>query len=337
MRSFIDETRLVIASGNGGDGAVSFRREKYVAKGGPDGGDGGIGGNLIFEVRKNLKTFRHLENKHKFVAEDGKNGGKSKRSGAKGEDVVIPVPPGTKIFDYKTRTLILDLGQEEQRIPYLKGGKGGLGNWHFRRSDKFKQAPRLATAGKKGIQQEILLVLSVIADVGIVGLPNAGKSSLIGAITAANPKIANYAFTTKEPNLGTIKQGDDLLVIADIPGLIEGASQGLGLGIRFLKHLERTATLLFLIDMQNPHEDPWESYQTLLDELVQYNEQLLTRRRLIVGSKVETSEDQERYKEFTEQLDEEDHLAISVQNYIGLDRLIEALWQMKREHESSLE
>jgi GTPase len=269
LRHFIDETRLVIGSGNGGNGAVSFRREKYVARGGPDGGDGGRGGSIIFEIKKNLKTFRHLENKHKFIADNGYSGSKSKRTGAHAEDIIIAVPPGTKIFDYKTKVLIVDLGREERRVLYLKGGKGGLGNWHFRRSDKFKQAPKISTEGKKGIHQEILLVISLIADIGIIGLPNAGKSSLIAAITAANPLIANYAFTTKEPNLGTLKRDDDLLVIADIPGLIEGASHGLGLGIRFLKHLERVASLLFLIDMAIEAEDPMQTYQILLGELAQ--------------------------------------------------------------------
>ncbi|NIZ40145.1 GTPase ObgE [Entomospira entomophila] len=329
MRNFIDETRLVISSGNGGNGAVSFRREKYVAKGGPDGGDGGSGGNIVFKIQKNLKTFKHLENKHKFIAEDGHSGSKSKRTGAGGADMIIPVPPGTKIFDYRTRTLICDLGTEERLFTYLKGGKGGLGNWHFRRSDKFKQAPKIATQGKGGIHQEILLVLAVIADIGILGFPNAGKSSLIAQITAATPKIANYAFTTTEPNLGTIKRGDDLLVIADIPGLIEGASEGLGLGTRFLKHLERTSALLFLIDMQNETMDPYESYQILLKELEGYNPALLERRRILVGSKVEDVASQDRFEAFCRLVPNEETLAISSHLNKCLDELISRLWDIK--------
>lgn len=330
-RNFIDETRLVVCSGNGGNGVVSFRREKYVSKGGPNGGDGGNGGNIVFEVRKNLKTFRHLENKHKFVAESGENGAKSKCSGAKGKDIIIFVPPGTKVLDYRTHALIIDLGEEEKQFLYLKGGKGGLGNWHFRKSDKHRQAPKIATLGKKGVTQEILLVLSVIADIGIIGLPNAGKSSLIATITAANPVIADYAFTTKEPYLGTLKKEEETLIIADIPGLIEGSSQGMGLGIRFLKHLERTKALLFLIDMSKNADTPCMiSYKILLDELHQYNPQLLKRKRLIVGSKVEDEESKHIYKQFVQLLpNTESTLAISSHTGFGLSSLIERLWSLK--------
>jgi GTP-binding protein len=321
---FIDESRLIISSGNGGNGACSFRREKYVDRGGPDGGDGGRGGNIIFAVRKNLKTFAHLQNKHKFAAPDGENGSKARRCGAHGKDIVIPLPPGSRIRDYKTRKVLLDLGTEEKEILFLKGGKGGKGNWNFKNSRN--QAPTKTTKGQNGDSREILLELALIADIGFVGFPNAGKSSLLGALTAAKPKVADYPFTTKTPYLGVISTGDSDLILADIPGIIEGAGSGVGLGLRFLKHISRTAGLAFCIDMASYNK---AGYEILLKELQSFSEELVSKPRLIVATKMDTENAEINFAILKEQYPDETIIPVSVHNHSGLSELIRAFWQLK--------
>ncbi len=280
MHGFADETFIDVTSGNGGHGCVSFRREKYVPKGGPDGGDGGTGGDVIFSVRSNLKTLSHLKTKRVYRAENGRPGEGRRKHGRNGKDVIIPVPPGTLVKDPETGEILKDLTGLESWV-FLKGGQGGLGNWHF--STSRKQTPRYAQSGRPGEERRVHVELQLIADIGLVGLPNAGKSSLLKALTNANPKVASYAFTTKIPNLGVMEGSYKKVVIADIPGIIEGASGGAGMGIKFLKHINRTKAIAFVIDLTS--EDPFEVYKTLVEELRGYAPDLAERRKIIVGTK----------------------------------------------------
>ncbi len=279
---------MEVSSGHGGAGAVSFRREKYVPKGGPDGGDGGRGGDVVFQVRKNLRTFSHLNMKHAYRAKNGQPGMGGRRHGSDGEPVVIEIPPGTILRDYRTGQIIKDFyAQEEIRWVYLQGGIGGKGNYHFRTSRR--QAPRFSQPGREGRENEILLELNLIADIGFVGLPNAGKSSLLQALTNARPEVGAYPFTTKIPHLGMMRIADRDIVAADIPGIIEGASQGAGLGLRFLKHISRTASLIFLVDLGD--EDPVRSYRILEREISEYGRGLEKKRRILLGTKSDLDED----------------------------------------------
>lgn len=328
MRPFIDETRLELLSGSGGNGAVSFRREKYIERGGPDGGDGGKGGSIVFAVRANLKTFSHLQNKHKFSAEDGKSGSGARKTGRAGTDCIISVPPGTRILDYKTKILLLDLGEEEKDCIFLAGGQGGLGNWHFKSNRQGRQAPKKHTPGKRGLYKEVLLELSLIADIGFVGFPNAGKSSLLKAITGAAPQIAPYPFTTRSPHLGVIQQHGEDLILADIPGIIEGASRGRGLGLRFLKHINRTAGLVFIIDISQPYAG---EFQKLLVEVVTYNPQLAQKPRFIAASKLDAENARAHLEELKKQCPHEKILAFSSHSGEGLPELIRQFWQLKQE------
>lgn len=328
MNGFIDETRVIVGSGKGGDGIIAFRREKYIEHGGPNGGDGGRGGNLIFQVRKNLKTFTHLQNRHKFLADPGHNGMGQRQTGAKGEDMIIPVPPGSRIRDYATREILLDFGIEEGDFVFMRGGKGGLGNWHFRSSSQGKQAPRKCTLGMPGQERELLLEMAMVADLGLVGFPNAGKSSLQAALTASQPKIAAYAFTTKVPNLGVLRQFDKELVIADIPGLISGASEGLGLGTRFLKHLTRTKALVFLLDMGAEEHDPLEAYEQLRHELSQYDDLFLNKPQLVVATKMDLPTAQENLTHFQANYPNLPVVAISIHARQGLDELVQRFWEL---------
>jgi GTP-binding protein len=250
MEKFADEALIEVFSGSGGNGCVAFRREKYVPRGGPSGGDGGRGGDVVFVVRRNLRTLAHLRYKQSFKAENGRDGEGSARYGKNGEDIIIPLPPGSIITDAETDELIRDFGKHEDDFRFLKGGNGGWGNIHFKSS--VTQAPRRALPGKTGEVARLKVELQLMADIGFVGLPNAGKSSLLDRFTNARPKIAPYPFTTKIPNLGVLTFDDRDIILADIPGLIEGASSGLGLGIRFLKHISRTAALAFLIGILRP-------------------------------------------------------------------------------------
>jgi GTP-binding protein len=281
VNGFVDETTIVVSSGSGGDGAVSFRREKYVPRGGPDGGDGGKGGSVVFLVRSNLKTLSHLKLKRVFRAEDGKRGAGQRMYGRDGRDVEIPVPPGTILRDKESGELLADLTAVQDRVVLLKGGRGGKGNSHYATS--INQAPRYAQKGVEGESRELKVELHLIADVGFVGLPNAGKSTLLSLLTNARPLIADYPFTTKVPNLGLLRLPERDLILADIPGIVDGASQGRGLGLRFLRHIERCSALLFLVDLGG--SDCPQAVSTLERELALYSTTLAARPRVIVGTK----------------------------------------------------
>ena len=293
MFGFSDETYIDIASGNGGNGCVSFRREKFVEKGGPDGGDGGKGGDLVFVVKDNLRTLAHLKIIRTFRAENGKNGSGARCYGRNGKDMEIPVPPGTVIKDASTGEVIKDLTGTD-RFVFLKGGRGGLGNYHFRTSTR--QAPKFAQPGEPGIEMRVGLELLVIADIGFVGFPNAGKSSLMNMLTNARSKVASYPFTTKIPQLGMMRLGDQDVVLADIPGIIEGASQGAGMGFKFLKHIARTGGLAYLVDMSDP--DCLDKYELLRHELETYSPELVEKKEVLIGTKLDEECAPENFERF---------------------------------------
>jgi GTP-binding protein len=283
VNGFVDETTIVVTSGSGGDGAVSFRREKFVPRGGPDGGDGGKGGDVIFTVRSNLKTLSHLKLKRVFTAKNGGRGAGQKMHGKDGSDIVISVPPGTVLRDSQSAEAIADLTADGDRFVFLRGGRGGKGNSHY--ATAVNQAPRYAQKGIEGETRELKAELHLIADVGFVGQPNAGKSTLLSVLTNAHPVIADYPFTTRTPNLGLLRLPERDLILADIPGIIEGASQGKGLGLRFLRHIERCAALVYLVDLSLP-ECP-AVVRVLEEELSQYAAGLAQRPRIIVGTKLD--------------------------------------------------
>ena len=279
MFGFSDETYIDVASGNGGNGCVSFHREKFVPKGGPDGGDGGKGGDVVFVVRDNLRTLGHLKMVRTYRAENGRPGQCFGRNGA---DIEIPVPPGTVIKDAQTGEIIKDLTGETRWV-FLKGGRGGLGNWHFRSATR--QTPRFAQPGEKGQEMRVGVELLVIADIGFVGFPNAGKSSLLNMLTNARSKVAGYPFTTKIPQLGAMRYDDQDIILADIPGIIEGASRGAGMGFKFLRHISRTKGLAFFIDLSD--ESCLDSYDILCGELGTYAPALLEKPQVIIASKLD--------------------------------------------------
>lgn len=288
---FVDYAKIVIKSGDGGNGAATFRREKYVAAGGPDGGDGGRGGDIYFEVDPNANTLIDFRYTKKFKAENGQNGSGSHRFGKSGEDCIVKVPLGTIVKDAETGKVIVDLSKEGQKELILKGGRGGKGNSHFATSTR--QAPRFAIDGEKGKEKEVILELKLLADVGLVGFPNVGKSTILSRVTAATPKIADYHFTTIDPNLGVVKtQYGDSFVLADIPGIIEGASEGVGLGTQFLRHVERTRLLLHVIDVAGTEgRNPIDDFNKINDELKKYSEKLATRKQIIVANKIDSMQD----------------------------------------------
>ena len=286
MKQFADEAIIEVTSGKGGNGCVSFRREKYVPMGGPNGGDGGKGGDVVFCVRRNVRTLANIRFRRFFKAKNGGDGMGWNKYGKDGEDVVIAVPPGTAIRDAETKELIKEFTteSEDERFVFLKGGNGGWGNVHFKSSTN--QAPRTANKGQSGEYRKLLLELSIMADIGLVGFPNAGKSSLLDTFTNARPKIAPYPFTTKIPNLGVLRADSERdVIIADIPGIIEGASEGAGLGIRFLKHISRTAGLLFMIDCSD--ESCFGAYRTLCDELGGFSKDLLDKPHIVLCNKID--------------------------------------------------
>lgn len=286
MIGFADEALIEVRSGNGGNGCVAFRREKYVPHGGPNGGDGGKGGDVIFVVKRNLRTLAKIRQKHCFKAKNGGDGQGWNRYGADGEDCIIPVPPGTTVKDAETEEIIYDFSaaKGDEKFVYLKGGNGGWGNVHFKTSTN--QAPRRANPGIPGETRFLKLELSVMADVGLVGFPNAGKSSLLSYFTNARPKIAPYPFTTIIPNLGVLNVDDENdIVIADIPGIIEGASEGLGLGDTFLKHITRTSCLIFMIDCSV--DNYLTAYDILSDELANYSDELTEKPRIVLCNKID--------------------------------------------------
>ena len=289
---FSDNAKIIIKSGNGGDGHVSFRREKYVANGGPDGGDGGKGGDLIFEVDEGLNTLVDFRHRRKYAAENGAPGEKRNCHGKSGQDLVVKVPAGTIIRDAQTLKIIADMSGDNKRQVILPGGRGGLGNQHYATSTM--QVPKYAQPGKPGIELEVYLELKVIADVGLVGFPNVGKSTLLSRVTNARPKIANYHFTTLNPNLGVVDLGDgNGFVIADIPGLIEGASEGVGLGHAFLKHIERTKVMIHMVDAASVEgRDPIADIYAINRELENYNPDLLKKPQVIAANKIDAIYDE---------------------------------------------
>ncbi|MCL2184720.1 MAG: GTPase ObgE [Treponema sp.] len=317
MEKFADEAVIEVFSGSGGNGCASFRREKYIPKGGPSGGDGGRGGAVVFVVRRNLRTLAHLRYKHTFKAENGRDGENWGRYGANGDDIIIPLPPGSIIRDALTNELIRDFTRDNKDFIFLKGGNGGWGNIHFKSS--INRAPRKALPGKPGLSAKLKVELQIMADIGLVGFPNAGKSSLLDKFTNARPKIASYPFTTKIPNLGVLNISEKDIIIADIPGLIEGASEGAGLGIRFLKHISRTQALAFLIDLG---EDNYlEAFDILLNELSAFSEDLANKKRLIVGTKIDLEGTEERLAELIAKYSEEEVMGISVFSNSGIKEL----------------
>ena len=294
---FTDYVRIHAEAGKGGNGAIAFRREKYVAAGGPDGGDGGKGGDVYFKVDKDANTLIEFRYKKKFKAENGENGEGGHRFGKSGEDLYIPVPIGTVIKDTATDEVLADLSEPGQVALILKGGRGGKGNSHFATSTR--QAPRFAQDGEPGEEKELTLELKLLADVGLIGFPNVGKSTFLSVVTSATPKIANYHFTTIEPNLGVVKSKyGDSFVIADIPGIIEGASTGVGLGIQFLRHIERTRLLLHFIDVSGTEgRNPVDDYYKVNEELKKYSEKLSKRTQIIVANKIDSMQDSSLYEE----------------------------------------
>ena len=319
MIQFADEALIEVSSGKGGNGCIAFRREKYVPKGGPAGGDGGRGGSVLFEIKRNMRTLVHLRHKRIFRAKNGLDGQGSKRFGAKGADCIISLPPGCIIKDADTDELLYDFGDKtEGLIPFLSGGNGGWGNCHFKTSTN--QAPRTALPGQEGKTRRLKIELNIIADIGLVGFPNAGKSSLLDYFTNARPKIAPYPFTTKIPNLGVLRIDDERdIIIADIPGILEGASEGVGLGIRFLKHISRTAGLAFLIDLSD--NNYLTAYNTLCGELSAYSEELAEKKRVIIATKLDLEGTKERLDELRKQMTDVPVLGISVFNRWGLDEV----------------
>jgi GTP-binding protein len=300
---FVDSVELTISSGKGGAGAISFWTEKFVVNGGPDGGDGGKGGNVYFYVDNNTDTLSALRGKRHIKAQNGRPGEGRKKYGKKGESVTITVPPGTQVVDMESGEILLDLIEEGQKVLFLEGGKGGLGNMHFKSASN--QRPTYAQPGLPGITKQVRLEMKLIADVGLVGYPNVGKSTLISTLSNAKPQIANYEFTTLTPKLGVVSVGDfDSFMMADIPGIIEGASDGRGLGLEFLKHIERTKTLLLLIDASNYREMKYQ-YETLLVELQRYSKELATRHFAVAITKIDALSDEEvdaKTKEFIQDI-----------------------------------
>ena len=283
---FADRAKIIIRSGKGGDGHVSFRRELYVPNGGPDGGDGGRGGDVIFEVDEGQNTLGDYRHKRKYKAEDGKEGGKRRCHGGDGQDVVLKVPEGTVIMDAESRKVIADMSGENKRQVVLKGGRGGKGNQHY--ATATMQVPKYAQPGQPAQELEVLLELKVIADVGLVGFPNVGKSTFLSRVTNAQPKIANYHFTTLSPNLGVVDTENGGFVIADIPGLIEGASEGVGLGHEFLRHIERTRVLIHIVDAASTEgRDPVEDIYKINKELEAYNPEIAGRPQVIAANKID--------------------------------------------------
>lgn len=294
---FVDYAKIIIKSGDGGNGAATFRREKYVAAGGPDGGDGGKGGDIYFVVDPDANTLIDFRYTKKFKAENGQNGSGAHKFGKSGADCYVKVPLGTIIRDAETEKVIVDMSEIGQKELILKGGRGGKGNSHFATSTR--QAPRFAIDGEKGKEKEIILELKLLADVGLIGFPNVGKSTILSRVTKATPKIANYHFTTIDPNLGVVKtEHGDSFVLADIPGIIEGASEGVGLGTQFLRHIERTKLLLHVIDVAGTEgRNPIDDFNKINEELKKYSEKLSTRKQIIVANKIDSMQDDTNYKE----------------------------------------
>ncbi|HIU52052.1 MAG TPA: GTPase ObgE [Candidatus Merdicola faecigallinarum] len=340
---YTDYAKITIKSGDGGNGAVSFRREKYVAAGGPDGGDGGKGGDIYFVVDPDSNTLVDFRYKRRFKAENGQNGSGSHCYGKSGQDLYVKVPLGTLVKDAETGEVVADLSSPNQKELILPGGRGGKGNSHFATSTR--QAPRFSQDGEKGIEKELILELKSLADVGLVGFPNAGKSTFLSVVTSAKPKIANYQFTTINPNLGVVKTDyGDSFVIADIPGIIEGASEGVGLGLQFLRHIERTRLLLHLIDVSGMEgRDPIQDFYAINSELKKYSEKLANRKQIVVATKADIVQDEENEKKLEELAKEKNLEFFKISSATGqgvkelMQRVTELLKELPKEELISVE
>lgn len=299
---FTDKAKIFIKAGNGGNGAIAFHREKYVAAGGPDGGDGGNGGNVVFQVDLGLSTLMDFRYKRKYSAKHGGDGRGDHRNGKKGADIIINVPQGTIVRDEKTGKILADLSDPEKQVILARGGSGGWGNSHF--ATATRQTPNFAKNGKQGMEREVILELKLLADVGLVGFPNVGKSTILSRTTKAEPKIANYHFTTLEPNLGVVELDGTGFVLADIPGIIEGASEGVGLGHDFLRHIERTRLLIHVVDVSGIEgRNPIEDFDTINSELVKYNMELETRPQVVAANKTDILQDETVFEEFKAEIE----------------------------------
>ena len=323
---FVDEAVINVRAGDGGNGCVSFRREKFVPKGGPDGGDGGNGGSVIFVADENKNTLLDFAGKHHWYAPRGEHGMGKKMYGARGEDLVVKVPVGTIVQDTDLGLMIADLDTAGKEVVVAKGGHGGQGNWHYRTPSN--QAPRFAEPGTEGQQRNLRLELKLIADVGLVGMPNAGKSTLLRSCSAARPKVAEYPFTTLEPQLGIVElMGDRRLVMADIPGLIEGAERGAGLGHAFLRHIERTKVIVHLLDLHPiDGSDPASNYRVIRKELEAFSEILADKAEVIAANKIDLSSDESALKKLKKSLRGKTVIAISGATRQNIDPLLEAVW-----------
>ena len=327
---FIDRVKIKVKAGDGGNGVTAFRREKFIPRGGPSGGDGGVGGSIWMESDEGLNTLLHLRYNPEHKAERGRHGEGSNRYGKDGADAIVKVPVGTQVFDPESNELLFDFTEPGQRYLAAKGGKGGWGNSHFATSTR--QAPKYHYNGRPGAERELQLELKLIADVGLVGFPNAGKSTLISVISAAKPKIADYPFTTLEPNLGVVDMGDfRTFVVADIPGLIEGASHGAGLGHRFLRHVERTKLILHLVDVSSlSGRDPVSDYEIINRELANYDADLAERPQIVVATKIDAIDEPERLEKLKKRAknDRKPFFAISSVTNLGVKELVVAVAQM---------
>jgi len=326
---FTDKAKIYIKAGNGGNGAITFHREKYVAAGGPDGGDGGKGGNVIFRADASLTTLMDFKYKRKYVAENGEAGAGRHMNGKKGNDIVVLVPQGTVIRDSETGKIIADLCDTTKDVVLAKGGNGGFGNSHF--ATPTRQAPNFAKNGQKGDEREITLELKLLADVGLLGFPNVGKSTILSMTTKADPKIANYHFTTLEPNLGVVSLGEGMsFVLADIPGIIEGASEGAGLGHEFLRHIERTRLLIHVVDISSIEgRNPISDFDIINGELKKYNLELENRPQIIAANKIDIIQDQAAYDDFLEEMKKRGHkvFPISAASNQGVKELMKYAYE----------
>ena len=321
--NFVDYVKIYCRSGKGGRGSTHLHREKFVAKGGPDGGDGGRGGHVILRGNRNYWTLLHLKFQRHVFAGHGESGGASRSFGKNGKDEIIDVPCGTVVFDAESGEFLCDVTDDGQEVILLKGGRGGLGNWHFRTSTN--QTPRYSQPGEPALERAVIMELKLLADVGLVGFPNAGKSTLLSTISAAKPKIADYPFTTLEPNLGIVSYRDNRsFVMADIPGIIEGASSGKGLGLRFLRHIERNSLLLFMVPADS--DDIRKEYEILLNEIAQFNPELLDKQRVLAITKSDMLDD-ELIDEIKKDLPDIPYVFISSVINMGITELKDILWQ----------
>lgn len=335
VRMFIDKARIFVKAGNGGNGAVSFRREKYVPAGGPDGGDGGRGANIIMVADTGLRTLMDFKYKKKYSAQHGEDGSKKKRAGKNGEDLILSVPEGTVIRDEKTGLIIADLKKAGDKAVVARGGYGGKGNQHF--ANAVRQAPAFAKSGTDGQERWITLELKMIADVGLLGFPNVGKSTFLSVVTSAKPKIANYHFTTLTPNLGVVQtRHGESFVIADIPGIIEGAADGVGLGHDFLRHVERTKVLVHIVDISGIEgRDPIDDFEKINEELRLYNEKLASRPQIVVANKSDLLFDETIYENFEKTMEEKGYevFKMSAVTRDGVDQVIDKVSQLLNEVE----